>query len=151
MMIETRNLLARDVMNRNVQALKPDTGAREAVSWLVDHGYSGAPVVDDAGRVLGVFTEHDSMRALSDSLVAHAPVGKVEGYMTKELTTVAPDAPLTELERLFVRGKHRRLLVVDGGVLVGIVTRRDLVRGLSSMLEPTKQFPSYRVLERMWR
>lgn len=150
-MSSERVLLAKDVMNRNVRAIKADMGARDAVSWLVQHAYSGAPVVDEAGRLLGVFTEHDCIRALADSLNASMPAGNVSYYMTKALLSIAPDTPVLDVAREFTEGKHRRLLVIDRGQLVGIITRRDLVRGLSSLLEPTKHFGTYSVLERMWR
>jgi CBS domain-containing protein len=148
---DKKALLAKDVMNRNVRALRADSSAKDAVLWLVQHGYSGAPVVDEAGKVLGVFTEHDSIKALSDSLHEGMPVGKVSYYMTKALLSVAPDMPVLEVARQFVVGQHRRLLVVDNAQLIGIVTRRDLVRGLSTLLEPVKNFSTYSVLERMWR
>lgn len=126
--------------------------ALEAIQWLLDHGDSGAPVVDDAGHLKGVFTEHDSVAAPLDALAEDRPVGDVGAYMSREVERVSPDARLVDVARLFTNGRHRRLLVTDEqNRLLGLVARRDLLRGLWHRLSNKHPPSTYDVLGRLWR
>jgi CBS domain-containing protein len=89
---------------------------------------TGAPVVDDAGRLVGMLTEKDCMRLLTMGDRAEAPSGSVADYMTTDITTVTPDMDVYFAAGLFLNEAFRRLPVVEGGRLVGAITRFDLLR-----------------------
>ena len=124
---------AADMMAKRLVTVRPDDAVEDAVRRLVRKGHSGAPVVDASGALVGVMTEHDCIRVMAQAVAEGWPSGKVEDQMTREVETVAPTEDALALSTRFTRGRHRRLLVVDGGRLVGLVSRRDLLQALEKM------------------
>jgi CBS domain-containing protein len=140
----------RDVMTTDVRTVSPDTPIRAVAQTLVDHGFSGVPVVDSAGAVLGVVSEGDFLareigaprrngRALWWLWAAgedRSGEAKLRGttagaVMTSPATTIDPDRELTDAALLMSSKGVKRLPVVEGGRLIGIVTRADIVRAFA--------------------
>ena len=133
-----------DVMTRQVISVRPDTGYQRVADLLVLHGISALPVVDSDGTVLGVVSEADLLPKLNypDRVPGHPLVsrrrraanrralGDTAGeLMTSPAQTIAVTATLAQAARRLVAARVRRLPVVDdAGRLVGILSRRDLVR-----------------------
>lgn len=124
---------AADLMQRHLQTVAPDAKIEDAVRLLLAKGYAAAPVVDASGKLLGLVSEHDCVRVLCEAIAESWPSGLVRDCMTKELETVSPGDDVLALSARFTNGRHRRLLVVDQGRLVGLIARRDLMRALESM------------------
>jgi len=116
-------LLARDIASAPVRSVSLETSMAEAGQLMATWGHGGVPVVAD-GRVVGLVTRKDVDKAARHGL-DHAPV---TGFMARDPITVAPDADIQELERLLARTGIGRVPVVEAGALVGIVTRKDLLR-----------------------
>ena len=104
-----------------------------AVRILLEGGHSGAPVVDDGGAPVGVLSEHDGIRVLAAAVAEGWPAGSAGDHMSKDVETVAPSEDLLALSTRFSQGRHRRLLVVEGGRLIGLVSRRDLLAALEKL------------------
>ena len=121
---------ARDIMARHVETLSVDMDIDAAVRQLLRHGHSGAPVLDERGKLVGVLSEHDGIRVLAEAITEKWPLGSVGEHMTRDVETVAPNEDLLALASHFVNGRHRRLLVVEDDTLVGLIGRRDLMRAL---------------------
>jgi CBS domain-containing protein len=133
------------VMTRNVVTARPDTSFKDLVATLADERVSALPVVDDEGHVVGIVSEGDLLHRLDlppDSplgrLLGHlsrrhrpAPAGPLgdiaTGLMTRPVVTIGSDATVGSAARLLEKRGVKRLPVVDGGHLVGIVSRRDLL------------------------
>ncbi len=124
---------AAEIMNPRVEAFSPETEIAAAVETLLRRGYSGAPVVDGEGRPVGVLSEHDCIRVLAASLYEGWPTGTVADHMSKANETIDLHADLLSVANTFARGQHRRLPVVCEGKLVGLITRRDLMRALDRL------------------
>lgn len=120
---------ARDLMTRDPYALPAKMPIFEAAGILLREGHSGAPVVD-GDRLVGVLSEHDLIRALSVVEQRKTPEGAVADWMTADPDTVSPDAAVHAIARYFERNRVRRAPVVEGGRLVGLVARQDVVRAL---------------------
>ena len=116
-------LRASDIASRPVRSIDPQTSMAEAGRIMATWGHGGLPVVED-GRLVGLVTRKDVDKAARHGL-AHAPA---TGFMARDPITVGPDADLGDLERLLVRTGIGRVPVVEGGAVVGIVTRKDLLR-----------------------
>jgi CBS domain-containing protein len=114
----------RDIMTKNVVTVRPETTLAEAVKVLTDHHVGGAPVTSEGGELLGVISELALLDVVFDKGARQAPVAQ---YMEEEVESVSPDEPLSRAAQLFALYAFRRLPVVDGGKLVGIVSRRDLM------------------------
>jgi CBS-domain-containing membrane protein len=130
---------ARDVMTRDLVTVRPGTSVKSAVQILVDHGFAAVPVVDGEDRLVGIVSEADVLRdrVPSDPRLrlrrdaddgSAAPPGHVQGVMTTDLRTVDADADVADVARLLVDERLRSVPVVDRGRLVGVVSRRDLLR-----------------------
>src|SRR5690242_18784603 len=133
-----------DVMTRDVVSVGATTGYKQIADVMVQHGISGVPVVDTAHHVLGVVSEADLLAKLeyADRVPRHPlaargmrvdrvkAAGDTAGeLMTSPAVTVRATDTVTRVARLMDASRVRRVPVVDeAGQLVGIVSRRDLVR-----------------------
>jgi CBS domain-containing protein len=155
-------MLARDVMTPQVISIEPDAPIMGAVRLMLQNRISGLPVVGRKGELVGMVTEGDFLRRgeigtqrhrnrwlefligpgrLADEYV-HASGRRVEEVMTREPVTVTQDTPLDEAVGLMERHRIKRLPVVDGGKLVGIVTRANIMHGLVSLAAGIKAVPA---------
>ncbi len=116
----------RDIMTRDVVTLRPDMPASEAAHILSQRRIHGAPVVDEQGRVVGVLSAMDLIGKSGQT------VGEL---MTKEVIAVQEDTPVTEAGTLMLQHRIRRLPVLRGDRLVGIVTISDVVGAFLELVE----------------
>ncbi|MFL6141820.1 MAG: HPP family protein [Labedaea sp.] len=122
---------ARDIMSRPVVSVGPDTTMRDAIMKLTEKGFAALPVVDEGGRVIGIFSESDAVRATMTAVdgVDHRD-DRVETAMTTPVEVVAPTTTIATTAERMLAGRLRSLPVVEHGVLIGVVARRDLLRTL---------------------
>ena len=134
----------RDIMTTDPVRVTGDTRLKEAARLMVQHRVSGLPVVDEAGKLIGIVSEGDFIRreagrdrphgvSLLDAVFGEGelrPVGAetVAEVMTRGVVTITPEATVGEAARVMGRRSVKRLPVVDlEGDLVGIVSRSDIV------------------------
>ena len=122
--------VARDIMKQKLHTFSPDTDLEDAVRSLIKKGHSGAPVVDASGALVGVLSEFDCVSILAQAASDKWPMGHVSEHMTQEVETVPPTEDVFALSTRFNQGRHRRMLVVEDGRLVGIISRRDVLRAV---------------------
>lgn len=150
-------MLARDIMTREVITIRKDTTIEEIARLLVENNISGAPVVDEENRVIGMVTQTDllykdieprfpAVVELLGGLIFLKGVKqyneelkklvatKAEDIMTKDMVTISEDTTVEEIAKIMVGKKINRIPVVTDGKLVGIVTRADMVRFLAQSL-----------------
>jgi tRNA nucleotidyltransferase (CCA-adding enzyme) len=116
-------LRAVDVMSREVHTLDPASSMTQAGELMARWGHGGLPITQ-AGELVGLVTRKDVDKALRHGL-GHAPV---TGFMTRDVITVALDTDVSELEQLMAGRGIGRLPVLRDGRIVGIVTRKDVLR-----------------------
>jgi CBS domain-containing protein len=118
----------RDVMQTDVIAVVPEMTVRELIHLLLEERITGAPVLAPTGKVLGVVSGTDVLRLASQpSSRLDRCVGDI---MTPVVFTVDPSESLSDLARFFRRGRVHRALVMEDGVLLGVVTPFDMVQSL---------------------
>nr|WP_314627935.1 CBS domain-containing protein [uncultured Noviherbaspirillum sp.] len=142
---------AQEIMTRRVVTVRRDSSLLDAVAAMLDLGLSGLPVVDDAGRPVGMLSEGDLLRRselgterkrprwlaflASPGRLAeeytHTHGRMVADVMTDKLYSVAPDTPLQEVVQLMERHRIKRVPVLENGQLVGIISRANLLRALA--------------------
>jgi CBS domain-containing protein len=141
-----------DFMKAEVVTVTPDTPVLVAARLMLERKISGLPVVDEAGRPVGIVTEHDLLRRVTagegesrphwlERMIAPADLAgngarlrKVAEVMTRDPVMVAEGTPLEEASRLIEERGFKRLPVVRDGKLVGIIARADLVRALTQVI-----------------
>ena len=115
----------RDAMTAAVVSVTNDASIDEVFELLLRHHVSGLPVVDEEDRLVGVVSELDLLMLKDD----HTSDNQcVSDYLSGDVLAVNEDDELTEVTELFRTHSYRRLPVVRDGKLVGVISRRDLVR-----------------------
>ena len=146
---------AADIMTRTILSAGPKTPVAEAIGLMLDNRVSGLPVIDEVGQLVGILTEGDLLRRGETGTERHRPrwleilLGpgrlaseyvrthgrKVEDIMTRETVSVAPETPLDEIVEMMERHRIKRVPVLEGEKLVGIVSRADFLRALARRLK----------------
>ena len=116
---------ARDVMTAEVATVSPKSTVKDCIRTLLTKRISGAPVVGDDGTLLGIISEYQLLEVIYDP---DANGMLVEDVMTKSVFSVDESAFLPEVANLFIMHRIRRVPVLKQGLLVGVITRRDLLR-----------------------
>lgn len=145
---------ASDIMTREVITVTPDTPLRELAKILAGRSINGVPVVDDKGKVLGVVCESDLVNqnrplhiptvfVLLDSLIPlenpwrlnkefkRLTATTVEDIYSKPAFCIKPDTDLSEVAKIMWDKKYYTLPVVEGGRLVGVVGKGDVIKSLA--------------------
>jgi CBS domain-containing protein len=114
---------AKHIMTRDVITVSPDVRVKDLAKVFIRNQISGAPVADKKGRILGVVSEADIV----------AKKGKqVRDIMSKGLIEITEETPVEEIAGLMITHKIKRLPVMRGEQLVGIVSRADIVGAIAS-------------------
>lgn len=141
----------KEVMNADVLSLKPEDNALEALNLLLKRNISGLPVIGSDGKLAGMFTEkgvlshilpgyieqvgafvYDGEPKSTKKKFAELKTMKVSQIMRKEVITANEDASLSEVARIMLTQKSRRLPVLDkAGRVVGIVARCDIIKAFA--------------------
>ncbi len=149
-------LTVADIMDSDVPAVYATDSVERVLEVLKEHELAGIPVINEGGRCVGIITEEDLVLSGEDADL-HLPhyfqlfggfvflesLGHFEerlrkavastaaDLMTEDPVTIEPTATVEEAARLIARKKHNRLPVVEHGRLVGVVTRLDVLEGMT--------------------
>ncbi|NKB86783.1 MAG: CBS domain-containing protein [Acidobacteria bacterium] len=146
-MVDTVIPTAEDLMARRLVTLTPAMPVLDAMRTLLEHSVSGAPVLDEDGRLCGIVSELDCMRILTSgqfSQDSHDEDACVSDVMTADVQTITPSTDLFAIAQQFLSRNIRRLPVVEHGRLLGMVSRRDVLRGVETMRTASRTQPAAR-------
>lgn len=120
---------AKDIMSTDIMSATENMTIEEALKILVNYKITGLPVVDKSGKMKGVLSEYDILKQLSkDKQLSEKCFQKKITY-SKKVDAIKETLKLSKIMKEFVDTKYRRLPVInEEGILVGIITRRDLMR-----------------------
>lgn len=127
---EPTKRLVDDYMTKDLVTFSPDTDLEEVVHKLISKRISGAPVLDDDGKVVGLIDDKDCLRLAFDSLYHRFPANKktVKDYMTNVMKSVKTGTDIYEVANIFMTTPFKRLVVLDQrGSLKGQISRRDVL------------------------
>ena len=119
-------MIARDIMNTPIVAASTMAAAREVAVYMLLGGFSGVPIADGDGSLVGIVTELDLIRALRAGKSLETT--RVSEIMTREVVTVDVSAPAEEIMEILDSERILRVPVTENGKTVGIVSRPDLLR-----------------------
>lgn len=120
----------KDHMAKDLLVFTPEMDVVRATQLLLKHAYSGAPVVDEQRRVIGVLAKKDCLRAALNAAYHQQWGGAVGNYMNAPVETLDENADLVEAAEHFLQSNYRRFPVVSQGGLVGQVSRADILAAL---------------------
>ena len=124
------NLTVREYMTKNPLVFQPDTDVFAAIRTLIDYKITGAPVVDGSGKLIGLFSELDCMRVVTNASYHEEMPGKVGESMTTDFEPVNANTSIVELADQFTRSHLRQLPVVENGHVLGVISRVDILKAL---------------------
>jgi CBS domain-containing protein len=148
---------AGDVMTRHIVSVNPESSISEAAQLMILNRISGLPVLDERGKLVGIVTEGDLLRRVETGTERRRPrwleflIGpgrlateyvhthgrRIQEVMTSSPETIVEETPLDEVVLLMERKRIKRLPVVRGDEVVGIVSRANLVQVLASLVRQT--------------
>jgi CBS domain-containing protein len=140
-------------MTGRVVTVAPDASVLEAIRLMLERHISGLPVIDASGALVGVITEGDFLRRVETGTerkrprwlelvlgprrlaeeYVHTHARRVEEVMTHEPITVTEDTPLDDVVKIMERRRIKRLPVMRGSQLVGVVSRANLLHALAAL------------------
>lgn len=119
---------AGEIMTRPAISAKKNASARDIALQFISEQYSGMPVTEDDGKVVGIVTEIDILKAVNEGHELSRVTAS--DIMTPEVATANPDTPITEMIKMMDDFHIIRLPVVKDEKLVGVVSRGDIIRSL---------------------
>lgn len=122
--------LVSDYMARDLITLSADMEINRAMNILLDRGISGAPVVDSAGRLVGVLSKKDCLKAALEASYYRDWGQPVAKYMTKDVQTLNAGMDILTATNAFLNSVFRRFPVMENGRLVGQISRADTLRAM---------------------
>lgn len=126
-------LTAREIMTEGISTIQPEASVKDAIELLLKLGVSGLPVTDDRGHLVGVITEYALLAITYDHEVSGQTVAKL---MTTEVLTVDANDPINKAADLCIIHRVRRVPVMEGGHLVGLISRRDVLKAIHESRKP---------------
>jgi len=121
-----------EFMDTKVPTLSASTLVLDAIDFLLKNHVTGAPVVDEKGALLGILTEKDCLSLVARSAEPESLRVCVSELMTREVMTIPPSMDIYFAAGLFLKEEFRRFPVVEGGRIVGAITRFDILRAIQA-------------------
>jgi len=118
-------LKAKDVMTKDVITISPDVTLKDAIELLLEKKISGMPVVDKKGKMIGIISEKD---ILNFAFSGNLSITKVSEAMTKNTISFPPNEDVDSIALTISENQFRRVPIIQEGKVVGIVSRRDIIR-----------------------
>ena len=124
------NYSIKEFMAKQLITFQSDTPIETAMESFLENKISGAPVLNNQGKLVGVLSEKDCMRTLFEATYYNNLGGFVKEYMSTDLTTINIHDTLSNVTDQFIKSRFRRFPVMEGEKLVGQISRRDILRAI---------------------
>ncbi len=129
----SRSGLARDYMSTQLVLFTPEMDIHVAIKALLQNRISGAPVVDEDGKLVGVLTKKDCLKIAFSASYHQDWGGCVSELMSAEVETVQAETDIVEIAELFLNSRFHRFPVLQDGRMVGLISRHDVLRALEQL------------------
>ena len=112
---------------------RPDDDILQALRVLLDRHFSGAPVVDDSGRLIGILSKKDCLAIIYNTAYHQDWGGKVEKYMSRDVEHIEADTSILDAAEKLLNSRYRRFPVLRNGELIGQISRCDVLRAIDEV------------------
>jgi CBS domain-containing protein len=132
-------LTVSDIMTTQLVLFTPEQSVHDVMQAFIKYRISGGPVVDEKGKLIGVISEADCMKEISDSRYFNMPIldKSVGHFMTENVDTIESTLSVFDAAAKFSKSSRRRYPVLEKGRLVGQVSRKDIVIAALNMKSQT--------------
>ena len=126
----SEQIIVSDYMTTNLIVFKPKQSVLEVINILITHKISGGPVVNDNYELVGIISEGDCIKQISESRYYNQPIENinVEKYMIKNVETIDGNMNVFDAAEKFLKSKRRRFPIVEDGKLVGQISQKDILK-----------------------
>ena len=132
-----------DYMSRNLITFRPEQRIEEVIDKLINHKISGGPVVNDKNELVGIISEGDCIKYISDSRYYNMPSkdDRIENRMVKNVETIEGDMNIFDAANKFLNEKRRRFPIVENGKLVGQISQKDILIATMKLKSQNELYP----------
>ncbi len=123
-------LKVKDYMTRDLITFKPDDSIYEVIDKLIQHRISGAPIVNDKNELIGIISESDCVKQISESRYYNMPMddATVGKFMTPNVDTIDGNMNVFDAASKFLTSKRRRFPILEDGKLAGQISLKDILK-----------------------
>ncbi len=124
-----------DYMTRDLITFSKDQSIEDVMDKLIKHRISGGPVVNEKNELVGIISEGDCVKQISESRYYNMPMNTdtIEKYMAKNVDTIDGNMNVFDAASKFLQSKHRRFPIVENGKLVGQISQKDVLKAAMKM------------------
>jgi CBS domain-containing protein len=122
-----------DYMSTELVSFSPDEDIIEAMRRLLHWQLSGAPVIDEAGQMVGILSQKDCMAIVYNAAYHQDFGGQVNQYMSRQVEHMDAHSSVVDAAEKFLYSSFRRFPVLSDGKLVGLISRHDILRALDEL------------------
>lgn len=127
------SISVKDYMAESLLTFTPEMDVMAAIHQLSEKGYSGAPVLDNLGNIVGILSEHDCLKVAIHASYHGVMGGRVADFMSRNPVTVDAELSILEVAKMFLDRPFRRYPVVEDNRLVGLISRTDVLRAIDAI------------------
>jgi predicted transcriptional regulator len=127
--IQSAPILVEDYMCNSLITFKKDDPVIKVIEALMKYKISGAPVVNEHNELIGMISDGDCMKQISESRYYNMPIGdrRVEDFMETDVPTIDKHLNIFDCASLFHKHNCRRFPIVENGKLIGQISRKDIL------------------------
>ncbi|WP_299105249.1 CBS domain-containing protein [uncultured Tenacibaculum sp.] len=128
---EHEPILVSDYMSKNLITFREEQPIEDVIETLIQNKISGGPVVNEKNELIGIISEGDCMKQISESRYYNLPIDKnntVGKAMVKEVETIDGNMNIFDAANKFLTSRRRRFPIVDKGKLVGLISQKDVLK-----------------------
>ena len=128
--VDDTSLQVKDYMTKDLITFKPTQSVEEVVEILIKHKISGGPVVNENNELIGIISEGDCIKQISESRYYNSPTqdSQVENHMIKNVETIDGNLNIFDAASKFLSAKRRRFPIVEDGKLIGQISQKDILK-----------------------
>lgn len=127
---EQDNFKVSDFMSKNLITFKANQSVEDVINTLIDLRISGGPVVNDTNELIGIISEGDCLKQISNGRYYNMPTDKntIENHMTTNVETIDANLNVLDAAKQFLDTRRRRFPIVQDGKLVGLISQKDILK-----------------------
>ncbi len=139
--LSAKPILVSDYMTTKLITFSPEQSVLQVMDLLIKHRISGGPVVNEKNELLGIISEGDCMKQISESRYFNLPMSdvKVEKYMIKNVETIRGSLNIFDAANQFLNSKRRRFPIIENGKLVGQISQKDVLKAALALSNPRRR------------
>lgn len=128
-----QSAIARDYMSSDLVTFTPDMDIHRAIKLLLQNRISGAPVMDNSGKLVGILSKKDCLKVAFSASYHQDWGGRVSDYMSHDVHTIDADTDIVKVAEIFLKSSYRRFPVMSNDRLVGQISRHDVLTALEQL------------------